>query len=125
VIGTITTISVSDHPAGICDPQPAYTDVTISFQPGGPGTTRATALVSAAEIVTREPCTTRGSYSINLGPGAYEVCIDSVTHEPDAMDTVGGGTCGIHVTPEMLQDGRFDITFDSRKVGSKEYSTYS
>ena len=41
------------------------------------------------------------------------------------MDTVGGGTCGIHVTPEMLQDGRFDITFDSRKVGSKEYSTYS
>jgi hypothetical protein len=126
VEGTVTNITVSDHPEGICDPQYEYTDVVISFSAKGSNERSFSAPVTPAEIVTRDPCTTVGSFSIDLDPNKnYEACIDSTTHDPNAMDIVGGGTCGIDVTPEILLDGRFDITFDSRKTGSKDYSTYS
>jgi hypothetical protein len=125
VDGTITTISISDHPTGLCHAQEEYTDVTITFSVKGDRDTSMKTLVSPAQIVTRDPCTTSGSYSIELDRSTdYEVCIDRTSDEPGAMDIYGFGTCGIHVTSDMLQDGQFDITFNGRLIG-KDYSTYS
>jgi hypothetical protein len=125
VRGTITTIDVSDHPRGICDPQPSYTDVHIAFSANG-SSDRTTTRVTPAEIVSTKPCTKVGAFTLSLDPTVpYEVCVESTSHDPDAIDIVGGGTCGIDVMPSMLTDARFDITFDSRKSGSKEYSSYS
>jgi len=125
VAGTVTTTSVSDHPTGLCHAQEEYTDVTITFSVKGDRGTSVKALVAPAQIVTRDPCTTSGSYSIELDRNAdYEVCIDRVSDEPGAMDIYGFGTCGIHVTSDMLQDGEFDITFDGRQTGEGA-TTYS
>jgi hypothetical protein len=125
VDGTITTILVSEHPTGLCHAQKDYTDVTITFSLKDDPDTSVKALVSPTGIVSREPCTTSGSYSIELDRNAdYEVCIDRVSDEPGAMDIYGFGTCGIDVTFDMLQDGEFNVTFDNRQEGEGA-TTYS
>jgi hypothetical protein len=125
VKGTITNIVVSDHPTGICDPQSEYTDVEITFRQAGADDEQKAA-VTPAQIVATDPCTKVGSFELALDPDVtYKVCVNETTHDPGAMDVVGTGACGITVEPPMLQDGRLDITFDSRKARSKQYSTYS
>jgi hypothetical protein len=123
--GLVTEISQSDHPAGLCEAENPYTKRTITFDPRGGSGPQLKAPVSTFEIVSTDPCTKRGSFTIELDPGSgYDVCVNSETAEPGAMDIVGSGTCGIRATSEMLQDGRFEITFDGRVTGPG-YSTYS
>jgi hypothetical protein len=123
--GLLTEISQSDHPAGLCEVENPYTKRTITFDPRGGSSPQLDAPISTLEIVSTDPCTKRGTFTIELEPGSeYDVCVNSETAEPGAMDIVGSGTCGIRATGQMLQDGRFEITFDGRVTGPG-YSTYS